>query len=214
LRRIALRSGAVLAAVVLIGMGSAAYAHIQVSSADATPGAESAKLVFRVPTESDTASTTSVTITLPAKTPFAYVSAQTKPGWKVAVDTRKLAKPAKVGEFTVTKAVRSVTWTANAGGVAPNEFDEFALAVGPVPDADKITFVAAQKYSDGQVVTWDQIQKGDKEPEHPAPSFELAAPPKTDADRSTRTADWLAGSALVVAVATAVVVLRQNRRRA
>jgi uncharacterized protein YcnI len=198
----------------MIGAGSAAYAHIRVSSADATPGAESAKLVFRVPTESDTAATRSVTITLPAKTPFAYVSAETKPGWKVGVDTQKLSKPAKVGEFTVTKAVRSVTWTADAGGIPPDQFDEFALALGPIPDADKISFDAVQKYSDGQVVTWDQIQNGDKEPEHPAPSLELAAPPTTDSDHSTRTADWFSGGALLVAVATAVVVLRQNRRRA
>ena len=198
----------------MIGMGSAAYAHIRVTSADASPGAESAKLVFRVPTESDTASTTSVSITLPEKTPFAYVSAETKPGWKAAVDTETLPKPAKVGEFTVTKAVRSVTWTTDGDGIAPDQFDEFALAVGPIPDADKISFVAVQKYSDGQVVTWDQNQTGAKEPEHPAPTLELATPDRADPYHSTRSADWFSGAALLVAVGTAVAVLRQNRRRA
>jgi uncharacterized protein YcnI len=201
----------------MIGTGTAAYAHVQVTSADATPGAESAKLVFRVPTESDTASTTSVSITLPAETPFAYVSAETKPGWKAVVHTEKLAKPVKVGEFTVTKAARSVTWTAEAAGIPPEQFDEFALAVGPVPDADKLAFVATQKYSDGQTVTWDQIQKGDKEPEHPAPTLELAAQPQTSDSSKSDSSDlsnWLSGAALLVAVGTAVVVLRQNRRRA
>lgn len=213
MKRIALRSGAALAAVVMIGMGSAAYAHVRVTSADATPGAESAKLVFRVPTESDTASTTSVSITLPAKTPFAYVSAESKPGWKVAVNTEKLAKPAKVGEFTVTKAVRSVTWTADGVGIPSNQFDEFALAVGPVPNVSTLSFVAVQKYSDGQIVSWDQIQKGDKEPEHPAPTLDLAPVP-TSSDHSSRAANWLSGSALALALGAVVVVLRQNRRRA
>jgi uncharacterized protein YcnI len=197
----------------MIGMGSAAFAHVRVTSADATPGAESAKVVFRVPTESDTATTTSVSITLPAKTPFAYVSAEAKPGWKAAVHTQKLAKPAKVGDFTVTKAVRSVTWTSDGEGVPPDQFDEFALAVGPIPDADKISFVAVQKYSDGQVVTWDQVQKGDKEPEHPAPTLELVAA-TTHSDRSSRTADWLSGAALLLAAGAVVVALGQNRRRA
>lgn len=198
----------------MIGMGSAAYAHIQVSSSDAAPGAESAKLVFRVPTESETASTRSITIALPADTPFAYVSTETKPGWRVGVDTQRLAKPVKVGEFTVTRAVRSVTWTAEDDGIPPDQFDEFALAVGPVPDADKISFVATQKYSDGQIVTWDQVRKGGREPQHPAPSLELSKPAKAKPAHSTRTADWLSGGALVVAVVTAVVVLRENRRRA
>jgi uncharacterized protein YcnI len=207
------RSGAVLAAVVMIGTGSAAYAHIPVSSTDATPGAESAKLVFRVPTESETATTTSISITMPTKTPFASVTPEVKPGWKIAIDTQKLPKPTKVGEFTLTKAVHSVTWSTDGDGIPADQFDEFALAVGPIPDADKISFVAVQKYSDGQVVTWDQVQKGDTEPEHPAPTLELTSTESTDSD-SSHTADWLSGGALVVAVGAAVVALRQNRRRA
>jgi len=197
----------------MMGMGTAAYAHIPVSSTDAARGAESAKLVFRVPTESETATTTSVSIALPTKTPFASVTPEVKPGWKITIDTQKLPEPTKVGEFTLTKAVQSVTWTTDGDGIPADQFDEFALAVGPVPEADRIAFVAVQKYSDGQVVKWDQIQKGDKEPEHPAPTLELAAAP-TDSDHSARTASWLSGGALVAAVAALVVALRQNRRRA
>jgi len=207
------RASAALAAVVMMGVGTAAYAHIPVSSTDAVRGAESAKLVFRVPTESETARTTSVSIALPTKTPFASVTPEVKPGWKIAIDTRKLPKPTKVGEFTLTKAVHSVTWTTDGDGIPADQFDEFALAVGPIPDVDKIPFVAVQTYSDGQVVTWDQVQKGDAEPEHPAPTLQLAAAP-TESDHSTRTASWLSGGALAIAVGAAVVALRQNRRRA
>ena len=56
-------------------------AHVTVSSTDAAPG-EFGKAVFRVPTESETASTTKLVVTLPADAPFAFVSAQSKPGWK------------------------------------------------------------------------------------------------------------------------------------
>ncbi|MCW2800978.1 MAG: nuclear export factor [Aeromicrobium sp.] len=205
------RASAALAVVVMVGTGTAAYAHIPVSSSDAAPGAESAKLVFRVPTESETATTTSISITMPTKTPFASVTPEVKPGWHVTIDTGKLPKPTRVGEFTLTKAVRTVTWTTEGAGIPTDQFDEFALAVGPIPDAEKISFVAVQKYSDGQVVRWNQVQKGDTEPEHPAPTLELAV---ASTDHSTRTADWLSGGALVVAVGAAVVALRQNRRRA
>jgi len=223
MKRIAMRSCAALSAVLLISISSAAYAHIRVESDDASKGAESAKLAFRVPTESDTASTESVTIKLPKGTPFAYVSPEVKQGWKVALSTTKLEKPAKVGEFTLTKAVTSVTWTAKDSGIPPNQFDEFSLAVGPLPNADSVSFVAVQKYSDGEVVTWDQIQKGDKEPEHPAPTLTLSpatneghghSEEATASESSDDTAKWLSGGALAVALAALVVALRQNRRRA
>ncbi len=215
MKRIVLRSAAAVATVVVIGMSSAASAHIRVTSDDAQSGAESATLVFRVPTESATASTTSISVTMPVAPPFARVTPAVKPGWRVSIQTEKLAKPIKVGDFTLTKTVRSVTWKSDGKGIPVNQFDEFTLAVGPLPKTGKVSFVAAQKYSDGQVVTWDQARKGDTEPEpeHPAPALELTAA-TSKSDNPARTADWLSGAALVVAVGAAVFVVRQNRRRA
>ena len=77
--------------------------------------------------------------------------------------------------FTLTKAVSTVTWTAAEGqGVAPGEFNEFELSVGPFPKgADPIVMPAAQTYSDGEVVQWDEPTpaSGD-EPEHPVPTLD------------------------------------------
>src|SRR5690349_7173541 len=94
-------TGALAAAVPALD----AYAHVDVSSPDATPGAEAGKLVFRVPNESDTANTTEVTVTLPASTPFAFVSAGMMPGWTLKTTTTKLTPPVAVGEFTLSEAV-------------------------------------------------------------------------------------------------------------
>jgi uncharacterized protein YcnI len=177
LRRVGLRAAAIsaAAALVLVGVANSASAHVTVSSPDAKPGGY-AKLVFRVPSESDTASTTKLVVTLPKDHPFASVSAQVKDGWKVVKSKEKLASPVKVGDVTLTEAITSVTWTAAAGGVPPNDFDEFALSVGRIPEGvDSLDFPAAQTYSDGKVVRWDQVAKdaADK-PEHPAPSLKLA----------------------------------------
>ena len=217
---------AALLTAALVGIAGPAFAHVNVSSTDAAQGGFG-KAVFRVPTESETASTTKLVVTLPQDTPFAFLTTQTKPGWKVTIKEAKLATPTKVGDFELTKAVRTITWTSTGGGIPPSQFDEFAISGGPFPNADKIAFTAEQTYSDGKVVAWDQVQKGDTEPEHPAPTLTLAQPvtehagnSKAAASRTPTTSDtdntgrWLGGGALVVAAVALVVALRENRRRA
>ena len=164
------------AGVVLLG-ALPASAHVTVSSTDAAPGGFG-KLVFRVPTESDTASTIGVTVNLPADTPFAFVSVKPKPGWSVKSTTTKLDEPVTVGDYNLTKAVSKVTWTAQQGtDIAPGEFDEFEISAGPFPEgADSMSFPAVQTYDDGEVVKWSQpAVEGEEEPELPAPTLELAS---------------------------------------
>ncbi len=225
MNRTTARLSAALITAALVGIAGPAFAHVNVSSTDATQGGFG-KAVFRVPTESETASTTKLVVTLPEATPFAFVTAQSKPGWKVTIEEAKLDKPTKVGDFELTKAVRTITWTSTGDGIPPSQFDEFAISGGPFPEADKIAFTAEQTYSDGKVVAWDQVQKGNTEPEHPAPTLTLAQPvddigrevtPSTRT-RTRATSDntgrWLGGAALAVAAVALVVALRENRRRA
>jgi uncharacterized protein YcnI len=201
-----------LAVVVLTAVPAAA--HVTVSSPDATPGGFG-KLVLRVPTESDAASTTKVQVQLPADAPFAFVSTKPHRGWTVATTERKLAHPITAEGFTLSKTVATVTWTASgaSAGIGPGEFDEFELSLGPFPsDVDTLSFSTTQTYSDGTVVTWDQPSvAGQDEPENPAPTLELAAvtqapdaiAPATHSSDST--ARWLAATALVVAAAALVL---------
>ena len=55
------------------------------------------------------------------------------PGWDVAVEKTKLAKPVKSDDGDVTEAVSKITWTATAGGLAPGQFDLFTISAGPLP---------------------------------------------------------------------------------
>jgi uncharacterized protein YcnI len=226
MNRTTARLSAALFTVALVGIAGPAFAHVSVSSTDATQGGFG-KAVFRVPTESETASTTKLVVTLPEDAPFAFVSAQSKPGWKVTIKEARLDKPTKVGDFELTKAARTITWTSSGAGIPPSEFDEFAISGGPFPDSDKIAFKAEQTYSDGKVVAWDQVQNGDTEPEHPAPTLALTQPVDAKVGDSTayssdltmtydrdNTGRWLGGAALAVAAVALVVVLRENRRRA
>ena len=175
-----------VAAAITALTASAASAHVRVH-ADSTESGSFAQLTFRVPTESDTASTTKVEITLPQDNPFLYVSTKPLPGWTATVTEAPLATPATVGGTTVTKAARTVTWQAQAGvGIAPGQYQDFDISAGPLPAAGTVLLPAAQSYSDGTVVTWGQpTPAGGPEPEHPAPALVVIAAAATSTPTSS-----------------------------
>jgi len=163
-------TAALVAAATLVAAGPAA-AHVHVDG-DAEPG-ERATLTFRVPTESDTASTTGITVTLPTDTPITSLRAQSKPGWEVELERVELDPPVTSGNVTITSAFGSITWTATGEGIAPDEFDEFVVQLGPIPDAEELVLPTEQVYSDGTVVAWDEVAEGGVEPEDPAPVLQI-----------------------------------------
>jgi uncharacterized protein YcnI len=212
--------------VVMAGAGAAA-AHVTVSSPDASAGGYG-KLVFRVPSESDTASTTTVSVSLPTDTPLASVAPKVLPGWTVAEQMSKLDQPITNDDgFTVSKAVSRVTWTAAGDGIPPEQFDEFELSVGPFPEGvSEMRFPTVQTYSDGTVVKWDEVATGSAEPEHPAPTLSFTASGDdaagaadaslsgSDSGESDGTARVLAGAALLVAlIAAGIAALSFGRGR-
>ena len=90
-----LRAGLTVAlavGVAVFGLAAAAQAHVTVDPDTATQGGYT-RVAFRVPTESDTASTTKVDLFLDPDHPVASVTTMPVPGWTVAVVTKKLATP-------------------------------------------------------------------------------------------------------------------------
>ncbi|WP_330251374.1 YcnI family protein [Nocardia sp. NBC_00565] len=153
---------AAAAAGLMLLAGGTASAHVTADAPGATQGSYSV-ITFKVPTESATANTTALTVTLPN-----LESARTEPipGWSSKVDHNDKAE------------ATSVTWTADPGapGVGPGQFQRFVLSVGPLPTQHEVSLPATQTYSDGKVVKWDQPMGTDgSEPEHPAPTLTLAA---------------------------------------
>jgi periplasmic copper chaperone A len=175
--RIAAGAAVGLAGVLLTA--TAASAHIHVDGTDTTRGGEGV-LTFRVPSESDTASTVGVQITFPTDTPITDASTQPKPGWTATITTAKASTPIQTDDGPVDTYVTQVTWKADsaAAGIAPGEFDTFAVAVGPLPAVASVSFPALQTYSDGSQVNWNEQATGGVEPEHPAPTLTIS--PSTD----------------------------------
>ncbi|MBJ7452003.1 MAG: YcnI family protein [Blastococcus sp.] len=165
----------VLTASVVIA--STASAHVSVSSTDAAPGGFG-KLTFRVPNESDTASTVGVRIQVPEESALTSLRVQPVPGWTVVLTNAELNEPVDSGGEEVSSYVSVVEYRAEAGaGIAPGQFQEFALSGGPFPDdADQLTFPIVQTYSDGSEAAWiEPTVDGQPEPELPAPVLSLTS---------------------------------------
>jgi uncharacterized protein YcnI len=164
------------AAALVLAIAGPASAHVTVNPNTAVQGAYT-KVSFRVPTESDTASTTKLQVTLPTDTPIASVSTKPVVGWTVATVKSKLATPIKSDDGDITEAVTQITWTATKGAeIKPGQFQEFDVSLGPLPSANQIVFKALQTYSDGNIVRWiDEPATDGSEPEHPAPVLKLTA---------------------------------------
>ncbi|MEU4691559.1 YcnI family protein [Actinoplanes sp. NPDC023714] len=165
-----------VAAAFVLAVASPAAAHVTVNPSTATQGGYT-KVSFRVPNESDTASTTKLEVNLPIETPVGSVSLKPVPGWTAATEKSKLDTPVEVHGAPLTEAVSKITWTAAKGSeIKPGTFQEFDVSLGPLPAVDQMVFKALQTYSDGNVVRWiDEPTTDGTEPESPAPVLKLAA---------------------------------------
>lgn len=164
------------AATAVFGFAGPASAHVTVNPKEATQGGY-ARVAFRVPNESDSASTTKVEVVLPENAPVGSVSTMPVAGWTVAVEKRKVDPPIEVHGSPITEAVAKLTWTAAGdAGIKPGEFQEFGVSMGPLPQVDSMVFKTLQTYSDGNISRWiDPPAPGAEEPENPAPVLTLAA---------------------------------------
>jgi uncharacterized protein YcnI len=215
----AVAAGAVLA----LAAPLAALAHVTIGTDQADPGSYPV-IDFRVPTESATASTTRIDITLPLDTPFGHVATVPVAGWTARLVTEKLPSPLDTDDGSVTDAVSHVIWTAEPGHeITPEQYGIFPVLLGNVPDTGRIVLPVEQTYSDGTVVEWSQTGEGAENPapvlyvtdEPPAGHHDDDAGPSVevqgDAPRDDVVARGLGVAGLVVgAVGLVVAILRRR----
>ncbi|WP_136586250.1 YcnI family protein [Microbacterium hydrothermale] len=219
---VGLAAGAVLA----IGAPLAASAHVTVNPNTATPGSY-ATVNFRVPTESETASTVKVEVALPTDTPLSSVLVEPVSGWTATVEKGALPAPVEVDGNTISDAALKIVWQADPGvGIGQDQFQIFSAVLGPVPDTGHLLLPATQTYSDGEVVDWaatpDQVAADDTL--EPAPVLYINDTPPTaehshgstatttasgmddhSSEASAATSDSSSGVALGLSIAALVV---------
>jgi uncharacterized protein YcnI len=220
-RSFALRAAATLAVtgvLVLAGAGIAS-AHVTAHSPDNPAKGDDGEIVFRVPDEEAGAHTVKIQVNFSTTSPITNADIKPVTGWTAVETMMTLPKAVHMDNEDVTTAVRSVTWTAPAGaGIAPGQFQEFAISVEGLPDnTNELLMPTVQTYDNGDVVNWNQpTVAGQAEPDHPTPHLFLAAtstdgaaapvadatsvnPPAAAAATSDSTARWLGGAGLLVA---------------
>ncbi|WP_042366582.1 YcnI family copper-binding membrane protein [Streptacidiphilus neutrinimicus] len=173
-RRLAVPATLAAGAVLLIA--GPASAHVTVQPGQATAGAADQVFAFRVPNESDTASTVEVDVHFPTDHPIASALVGPVAGWTSQVKTTKLTTPIQTDDGPVTDAVSEIIWTG--GKIAPGQYQDFTVDFGQLPtDAKQLEFKTLQTYSDGTVVRWidTPATSGGAEPQHPAPTLDLTA---------------------------------------
>lgn len=197
-------AGTTLATALVLGSAVAASAHVHVDPATTDAGAYSV-LTVRVPNESDSASTTQVSVDLPTDHPLTYVGTEPVAGWTAVVEEGDLPEPVEVGGATITRAPVRVVWTADGAGIGDGEFQRFTISAGPLPEAGTdVVLPAHQTYSDGSVVDWDQLSEDGTEPEYPAPVFTTTeAAAEGDAATAEPTTDTAATTGTAAATETA-----------
>lgn len=213
-----------LTAALVAGPAAAGSAHVAVDASSDTAGDYSV-LTFRVPTESDTASTVKVDTHLPTETPFTSVRVLPVEGWSAELVRTDFDTPVQDSHGnTLTSAVTEVIWTATGDGIAPDEFGEFTIQVGPLPDSGTVYFPTVQTYSDGTSAAWSQqADPSQPEPATPAPLVTVAeadtADDSTDASPSGEASGALwaiaagGATAAIGALVLSVIALRRAGRR-
>jgi periplasmic copper chaperone A len=232
LGRVGIGIGATVAAI--LALPGIAQAHVTVQPGTAEGGGFSV-VAFRVPNERDDASTTQLRVTLPQDQPIGSVQTTPVPGWKVTTATRHLDKPIEMFGEQLDTVVSEVTWTATNGGIRPNQFQDFNLSLGQLPESGELVFNALQTYSSGEKVNWNQVAADPSvEPEHPAPILaitqaaaegsvaaessqssqeeQVTAAAQSDNASNSTLALILSGAALVLSLVAAVLALRRGRR--
>jgi len=140
----------------------AASAHVSLEENTAEAGSYTV-ITFKVPNESETESTNSVSASIPASEGLGvrYVPVA---GW-----TTKVVE----GDDATT-----VTWTATKGNEIPTgALQVFSLSLGAIPDTGSIVIPVAQGYSDGSIVDWADTSE---DAELPAPVLYVNDAPVDD----------------------------------
>ncbi len=158
-----------------LALAAPAAADVPVSPSQAARGG-SAELAFQVPEERPGAYTTQVELVAPETTPIGEVYPLSMNDWAPKITTRKLDRPVElIHGTTTTDIVSSITWVRVTGApAAPAPPTKLTVALGPMPEVDRILFTIVQTYSDGTVVRWaDPPADGGPQPAHPAPVLTL-----------------------------------------
>jgi uncharacterized protein YcnI len=195
---------------------------------DRVDGGGTRTFAFRFANERADTKATRLELVFPRTPPVAYVKVDPAPGWTATVRSRPLNPPIEVGGKVVREAADALV--VEGGAVAPRQFEQFLVTMGPLPADGRLPFEATQTFANGLVAHWNQATSpapvisfgaglvapaAEPAGQQPVPAADDATAPADQAAQSTGGPPfallWVAfGLALAV---IAVAGYRAHRRR-
>ncbi len=160
----------VAAVAALVALAAPAAAHVTVSPGE-VPADGYGVVELMVPHGCGESPTQELSVQLdPA---IRSVTAEAVPGWTVEYTDADLDEPYELHGAQITSYVAEVTWTADDGALAPDQYVTFGIsALWPDADGTTIAIPAVQRCEDGSETAWIDA---DPESEHPDPAVEVVA---------------------------------------
>lgn len=159
-------------ATLLVAVPVTAYAHVTVEPSTASKGGYG-NFTVKVPSHDDVQNTVKVELAIPQDEAITSVQVAPTQGWTFRFEKTKLDNPVDNHGAKVTEVISKIIW--EGGQVKPNEFVEFRIALGPLPEnLDSLMLPVIQTYDGGKVANWiEETIEGEGEPESPAPVISL-----------------------------------------
>ena len=197
--------------VAVLLASSPAAAHVNaVLDGTVAPG-DYAVITLRVPTESGTAATTRVEMSIPDDVVLKTVLVEPVPGWRIDTTKKKIEPIIEDDGDQVTEVVDSVTWTATGPGVPLGQFVQFGLDVGPLPDITTLALPTVQIFSDGTKRAFtEKTTEENSDPESPEPTVTIGAQQGAGGGLSS-IVSWTALGLSVIALALGVFAIDRAR---
>ncbi|WIX98855.1 DUF1775 domain-containing protein [Amycolatopsis mongoliensis] len=162
-----------LLAAVLGVLASSAPAVAQVSIVpDRVAGGGTQTFAFRLANERTDTNSTRLELVFPQTPPVAYVKVAPARGWTATVRPRPLDRPIEVGGKTISEVAGSLV--LEGGAVAPRQFEQFLVTMGPLPADGRLLFEATQAFANGAVAHWNATTS-------PAPAITFGTGPAAPA---------------------------------
>lgn len=161
---------ALLTAVLgLLALAAPAAAQVSIVP-DRVDGGGTQTFAFRLANERAETKSTRLELVFPQNPPVAYVEVAPAPGWTATVRPRPLDPPLHVGGKVIGEVAGTLVF--EGGAVAPRQFEQFLVTMGPLPADGRLLFQATQTFANGAVAHWDETTS-------PTPAITFGSGPAT-----------------------------------
>jgi uncharacterized protein YcnI len=145
---------ALLTAVLgMLALSAPAAAQVSIVP-DRADGGGTQTFAFRLANERADTKSTRLELVFPQNPPVAYVEVAPARGWTATVRPRPLNPPLRAGGKVISEVAGSLVF--EGGAVAPRQFEQFLVTMGPLPADGWLAFEATQTFANGAVAHWNE----------------------------------------------------------